>query len=158
EDGRPVAVLAGKSPFTPADEARVQVHVRTHPDLSVLYAPSARGRTAFNEMLARNDPSAFAAAYAYDVSPVSDDSPFFFFTLRSGNAAKSLITPRQGMDWKINLGVAMLGIVTLISVGAVLVFLVLPLTVRSVATRRSMWGLMYFIAVGLGYVLIEVSF
>jgi hypothetical protein len=78
--------------------------------------------------------------------------------LRSGDAVKSLITSHQGMDWKINLGVAMLGIVMLISVAAVLIFVILPLLVRRVASRRSVWGLMYFIAVGVGYVLVEISF
>ena len=62
------------------------------------------------------------------------------------------------MDWKINLGVAMLGIVTLISVIAVLLFLILPLAVQRAGNRGAVLQLMYFVAVGLGYILVEISF
>jgi hypothetical protein len=158
EDGRPVVVLAKRSAFTPQEQSQVQAHVAANPDLSVLYSPSESGQNAFHRIVARNDPSAFAATYAYDVSPVTDDSPFFFFTLRSGDALKSLVTSHRGMDRKINLGVAMLGIVTLISVIAVLLFLILPLAVQRAGSRRSVLQLMYFVAVGLGYILVEISF
>ncbi len=45
-----------------------------------------------------------------------------------------------------------------ISLVAVLVFLVLPLALRRGATRQSPLSLLYFVAVGLGYILVEIAF
>ena len=60
------------------------------------------------------------------------------------------------MDWKVNLGVAVLAMLLAISVVAVLSFLVVPLTLSR--SRGSARGLFYFVAVGLGYILVEVAF
>ena len=69
---------------------------------------------------------------------------------------------RQGIDWKVNLGVLVLLLVLVISLVAVLAFLILPLILRTTAKpqqcRQSPLPLLYFIAVGLGYILVEIAF
>src|SRR5206468_4481241 len=57
----------------------------------------------------------------------------------------------------VNLGVAVLGMLLIISVLAVLAFLVLPLLLQDRAKHHEAGALMYFIAVGLGYILVEIS-
>src|SRR5256714_970146 len=79
EDGIPVAVLAKKNPFTAAEEVTVNDFLRGHPPLTLLYAPSRPGANAFTRLLQTNDPYAFSANYTYNVSPVTDNAPFFFF-------------------------------------------------------------------------------
>src|SRR6185437_16120475 len=64
---------------------------------------------------------------------------------------------RKSMDWKVNLGVAVLLMLLLISIVAVLAFLVLPLLFQG-GTRSIPSSTLYFIAVGLGYILVEVCF
>jgi hypothetical protein len=64
----------------------------------------------------------------------------------------------QGIDWKVNLGVAVLGMVLVISLVAVFAFLVIPLAAGSRGTHRQALPLIYFIAVGLGYILVEIAF
>src|SRR5258708_10986252 len=64
----------------------------------------------------------------------------------------------QGIDWKVNLGVAVLGMVLAISLLAVLVFLVLPLARGAHGQQPRPVRLLYFIAVGLGYILVEIAF
>src|SRR5258708_13542165 len=64
----------------------------------------------------------------------------------------------QGIDWKVNLGVAVLGRVRAISLLAVLVFLVLPLARGAHGKQPRPVRLLYFIAVGLGYILVEIAF
>ena len=142
-----------------------------HPKLFLLYAPSDPASTAvsapaghysasadsFTQLIQTNDPKLFAARYPYDVSPVTDNAPFFFFTLKLGQ----LLHPqslRQGIDWKVNLGVAVLGMVLAISLLAVLVFLVLPLAMGARGQQPRPVRLLYFIAVGLGYILVEIAF
>ena len=161
EDGIPVVVLAKKTPFTAAEEAAVTNHLDDFPQLEALYLPSDPGQNPFSDLIASNDPYSFARGYAYNVSPVTDNAPFFFFTLKPGQilGEKGL---RAGIDWKVNLGVLVLLLVLVISLVAVLVFLVLPLILRSVLrsrnTRQSPLPLLYFVAVGLGYILVEIAF
>jgi spermidine synthase len=155
EDGIPVVVLAKKSPFTAGEEARVREHLDDHPDLVALYTPSAPGKNAFSELIASNDPRAFARDYPYNVAPVNDDAPFFFFTLKTDQILHDGGL-RKGIDWKVNLGVVVLGVVLLISVVAVVVFLLLPMALRGGRGKRSL-SMLYFVAVGLGYILVEIS-
>jgi len=157
EDGIPVAVLAKKSAFTPEEEETVEQHLRDYPPLKLLYAPSERGTNAFAQLIQSNNPQAFSANYAYNVTPVTDNAPFFFFTLKAGR----LLSPHSNssaMDWKVNLGVAVLGMLLILSLLAVLAFLVLPLLLKGGATPRATSALFYFVAVGLGYIIVEVTF
>lgn len=157
EDGIPVVVLAKKSAFTPEEESAVNAHFDRYSELEPLYLPSEPGDNPFSRLIASNDPYAFARSYAYNIAPVTDNAPFFFFTLKAGQVLgqKGL---RQGIDWKVNLGVLVLLLVLVISCLAVLAFLVLPLALRRGSSRQSPMPLLYFVAVGLGYILVEIAF
>lgn len=169
EDGRPVLVLAKKNPFTSAEYAAVAAHVRENPNLFWLnptaeYAglqPLPPAAAAFRNLIESNDPAGFARNYAYNVSPVSDSAPFFFFTLKTRHVIENILAGTgRGMDWRINLGVVVLGMLLIISIVAVLAFLILPLALhrhRQGAPKTGIVALLYFIAVGFGFILVEIS-
>jgi hypothetical protein len=157
-DGRPVTVLAKKTPFTPAEEQAARKDLAQHPNLVPLYLPSSHPDNPFSRLIARNDPWAFARSYPYNVAPVTDNAPFLFFTLKTGQVLKAATTGTEGIDWKVNLGVLILIVVLLISVAAVLAFLVLPLLVGASSGRHAALPLAYFVAIGLGYMLVEITF
>jgi hypothetical protein len=167
EDGRPVLVLAKKTPFTADEYAAVENHLRENLNLVWLNPPSAPlqplppAATAFNQLIASNDPRAFARDYAYNVAPVSDSAPFFFFTLKTKYVIENILAGTgHGMDWRINLGVVVLGMLLIISALAVLAFLILPLALHRRKDHQHKTGLLallYFIAVGFGYILVEIS-
>jgi spermidine synthase len=172
EDGIPVVVLAKKTAFTAQEQAAVSGHFLQYKELVPLYLPYGISQEAtsetgsesaigegepnpFADLIAGNDPYRFAQAYAYNVAPVTDNAPFFFFTLKAGQ-----ILGQQGLqqaiDWKVNLGVLVLLLVLAISVAAVLAFLILPLALQG--RWQSPLPLLYFVAVGLGYILVEIAF
>lgn len=157
EDGIPVVVLAKKSAFTFAEETAVQAHLSRFPELVALYLPSRPGDNPFSALIARNDPYAFARQYAYNVAPVNDNAPFFFFTLKLDQVLQQEGL-EQGIDWKVNLGVAVLAMVLVISFVAVLAFLVVPLALHRGRRAKRLVPLLYFVAVGLGYILVEIAF
>src|SRR5207253_5624423 len=68
------------------------------------------------------------------------------------------VPDQQGQDWKINVGVAVLGMVLVISLVAVLGFLIGPLLLGTPGQQRRPLRLLYFVAVGLGYILVEIAF
>jgi spermidine synthase len=157
EDGIPVVVLAKKSAFTTDEEKAVRTHLLTYSQLAALYIPSEHTDNPFFSLITHNDPYAFAQQYKYDVSPVTDNAPFFFFTLKLGQilGQRGL---HHGEDWKVNLGVVVLAMVLAISFVAVLAFLVIPLALRAGRTQTNPVRLLYFVAVGLGYILVEIAF
>lgn len=164
EDGRPVLVLAKKSPFTEEEYAAVGSHLRDNPNLVWLNAPYQQFRplppaaAVFRALIDSNDPQRFARDYAYNVAPVNDNEPFFFFTMKTGHMLPLLSQKSRSMDWKVNVGVITLGMLLLLSVAAVLGFLILPMVLRRPAgPTPSLLALLYFIAIGLGYIIVEIS-
>jgi hypothetical protein len=156
EDGVPVAVLAKKSAFSAAEETAVQQHLQRYSELKLLYSPAQPGSNAFTELIRSNDPFVFSKQYAYNIAPVTDNAPFFFFTLKPQQIWRSIGEP-GAMDWKVNLGVAVLAMLLLISSVAVLAFLVVPLILQKERARNPA-SLLYFVAIGLGYILVEIAF
>jgi spermidine synthase len=157
EDGIPVAVLAKKSAFTADEEAAVRSHLRNNTNLAVLYLPSAPQDNPFSALILGNDAYAFAKQYSYNVAPVTDDAPFFFFNIKLSQMFRQQGL-QHGIDWKVNVGVAVLGMVLIISLVAVFAFLVIPLAARTAGAHQRASSLFYFIAVGLGYILVEIAF
>ncbi len=155
EDGLPVVVLAKKSPLTLEEEALVRDHLNNADDLVALYTPSNPGNNPFSALIARNDPAAFASSYPYNVAPVNDNAPFFFFTLKTDQVLRN--RQHHGIDWKVNLGVVVLGLVFVISLVAVFAFLLVPMALGG-GRRQRFLPLLYFVAVGLGYILVEIAF
>lgn len=169
EDGRPVLVLAKKSAFTTDEYAAIAAHVAANPNLVWLnpdpqhvgfqqLPPAAQ---AFQKLIKSNDPWQFARGYPYNVAPVTDSAPFFFFTLKTAYVLKNLAAGTgKGMDWRINLGVVVLGMLLIISLLAVVAFLILPLLLHGRdpgAAKTDLVALLYFIALGFGYILVEIS-
>ena len=111
---------------------------------------------AFAQLIRGQDPQAFSAAYTYNVSPVTDNAPFFFFTLKPEQMFQG--SELGGIDWKVNLGIAILGVVLLVSILAVLAFLVVPLALSPEARSGRSLRVLYFIAIGLGYIMVEIAF
>lgn len=156
DDGINVTVLAKKNEFTRDEEKAVLQFVGQHEPLQVLYAPSQPQDNAFSQLIASNDPYAFSRNYPYNVTPVDDNAPFFFFTLKPERILQ--LDGGNAMDWKVNLGVTVLAMLLVISLAAVLAFLVLPLLIKRVPSNRPAPALLYFVAIGLGYILVEISF
>lgn len=177
QDGRPVTVLAKKSPFTPEEQEAVLRHLELQPRLHALYLPyAAEGNnpalslpkgedgvpanpadaSAFRRLIESGNPEKFAATYPFNVAPVYDDAPFFFFTLKPSQVLGA--GTEEGIDWKVNMGVAVLLMLVVISAVAVAVFLIMPLLFSAGARHGAKWlPLMYFIAIGLGYIAVEIT-
>src|SRR5437899_508269 len=171
EDGIPVLALAKRTPFTISEQGKVKKHLQAYPALDLIYSAVDRdlilgppglpeyhpSSDSFADLIQLNDPRTFAERYPYELSPVTDNAPFFFFPLKMRQLLHAE-TLEQGIDWKVNLGVAVLGTVLIISLLAVLAFLVIPLAVRARSKPQQPLQLFYFIAVGLGYILVEIAF
>ncbi len=173
-DGRPVLVLAKKSPLTPEEVEQAERHLAANEDLHLIYKPgwqTGQGETyegrgtptehAFKTLIGQNNVQSTSYHYPYNIAPVYDKNPFFFFTLKTGHVFKNILAGTgRGMDWRINLGVTVLFMVFAISIVAVIAFLILPLWLAKLPTPSGFSpkvSLLYFVAVGLGFILVEIA-
>jgi len=165
-DGVAVVVLAKKSAFTLEEQRAVLNHIQggEHDDsnlnLHVLYLPVTAERPgmahpAFAQLIRGQNARAFSKSYSYNVAPVTDNAPFFFFTLKPEQVFRG--SDAGGIDWKVNLGIAILGIVLIVSIAAVIAFLVLPLTLSPETRSGRSLSVLYFVAIGLGYIMVEIA-
>ncbi len=126
-----------------------------------IYVPGGSFDNPFSQLLKTPDPVKFAQNYQYDVSPVSDDRPFFFYTVQPQDLWNFLTTSYKGSaDYKINRAVPLLYSLLLVSLVATIVILALPPMVLGTRLPREKGVrsfLMYFICIGAGYILIQVA-
>jgi hypothetical protein len=111
----------------------------------------------FQRVLSDADRDAWLMEYPYEVSPPTDDRPFFFHFFRWNQI--SSILQSLGKTWQPFGGSGYLILVALLALAVLLsgLLIVLPLAVRSASTLSgSQWVLVYFVCLGLGYLLVEM--
>jgi len=100
----------------------------------------------------------FIHDYPFEITPVTDNAPFFFFTFKTRGALRTLLAHSGDArtDWKNNLGLVVLGAVLVISIITVSGFLVVPLALHKTAHKPPITPLLYFVAIGLGFIVVEI--
>jgi hypothetical protein len=153
-------IVVARRRFTDADVAGAR-ELAAEARLETVYLPGDPPRNAFGELLASPDPRAFLRQYPWDVSPVSDNRPFFFYTVQPRDVWDFVRNAsRASADYKINRAVPLLFGLLGISIAATLVVLVAPRVVLGRRLPRQpgvMAFLWYFVCLGAGYILVQVA-
>jgi predicted membrane-bound spermidine synthase len=152
-------VMIFRKPISPDDltHARMGVAGTT---LQLVYVPGDAPANEFGKLLKSPDPEEFWADYPFDVSPVDDDRPFFFYTVQPQDIRKFLGGPAVAADYKINRAVPLLFGSVAVSLLATAVILALPpllLGTRLPVEKGVRRLLIYFLCIGAGYILIQVA-
>src|SRR5262245_44423271 len=135
---------------------RVLVHPTLPSDSSILDAIStAHGRDALNASTSRQ---------AFDLSPPTDDRPFFFNQLPASGIIKHLAVAREliiggGVRSGNLLAIATLVVLFVISLGLVLMTIIVPLrsALHDVGGRLAAGGTVYFLLLGIGFMAVEIG-
>jgi predicted membrane-bound spermidine synthase len=150
-------LLVKAEPFTAAEVAALEGRCREL-GFDVLYSPAREGGNPFERLLQGEDTEAFFASFDYDVTPVTDDRPFFYYLVRPGDFFR-LFTVGTGPDFDDR---ALILIRNLLAVMVLLVacFIFLPLALRGprrdVPWRRAWPPAIFFGAIGLGFIVVEI--
>jgi hypothetical protein len=159
-------VLISRKPFSAADLARGREAIG-EARLQALYLPDESIANPFTELLRTSDVAAFERDYPYNIRPVDDDRPFFFYTVQARDVWGFLLHFWRGdepsssrADFKVNMAVPVMFGLLAVSLLATAVILALPpLLIRARLPRE--WGLLkfllYFVCIGAGYIMIEVA-
>jgi predicted membrane-bound spermidine synthase len=158
-EGQPLTtatVLLKPQPFTDEEVSRAEAYARRL-GLELLYSPRTRPANDLSRLVQAADPEAFWNAFASDVSPPTDNRPFFFQSARPGQ----VLSRRWARgEWRrTNLGMIVLFGLVGISFAVVVLFILGPLLLvrhRLAATRGRLPFLLYFAALGTGFIVVEV--
>jgi hypothetical protein len=152
-------VLISRRPFSDADLARGK-EAAASGGMRPVYMPGDGPANEFGKILTTDNPESFYNSYQYDVSPVSDNRPFFFYTVQPRDLLNFLASPTDSADYKINRAVPLLFGLMGISIVATLIVLLLPplvLGTRLPRERGVRKMLLYFLCIGIGYILVQVA-
>jgi hypothetical protein len=165
---RVATFLLKRAPFT-GDEIAVVHDVARTLGFHVLYAPTPAGTeraeppiewidgtsTAdYARLIRTGDRQRFYASYREDIRPTTDDRPFFFHTIKLKNQFQVAF----GRSMLFGNGLSALLTLMGISAALVVLFVLGPLVVAGGERPRGWFGwLVFFGALGAGFMLIEVS-
>jgi hypothetical protein len=152
-------VVIFRKPLADADVARVK-QALSQTSLKSLYVPGDPPANEFGELLKSPDPKVFWRNYLYNVAPVDDDRPFFFYTVQPRDVLRFLKQGGPSEDYKINRALPVLFGTLGISVFAIAVVLAFPpllLGARLPVEKGVRRFLLYFLCIGAGYILIQVA-
>jgi hypothetical protein len=155
---RDTVVIARKA-LSGADIARARDGLKAAL-MTGLWVPGDIPKNEFGQLLLTNDPATYEREYPFDITPVDDNRPFFFYTVQPRDIAGYLLKNGSAADAKINVAVPKLFQALAVSIAAVGVILLLPPLVLGTRLphERSVRGfLLYFLAIGAGYILVEVA-
>ena len=153
-------VLFSRKPFSDADILRARQALEAA-HMTAVYLPGDAPANQFGALLLAKDPAAYQRAYQFDITPVDDNRPFFFYTVQPRDVAAFILeTGGKSADGKVNVAVPKLFAALTVSIIAVAIILLLPplvLGTRLPPDAAVRGFLFYFLAIGAGYILIEVA-
>lgn len=153
-------VLISRQPFGPADLARARAAMAAA-HMQPIFLPDQRIPGQFTDLLRSSDPAAYERNYRYNISPVGDNQPFFFYSVQPRDILAFLFhASHRSADYKINKAVPLLYALMAISVLATAIILALPPLVLGARLPRHkgvLTFLLYFLCIGAGYILIEMA-
>lgn len=144
-------LLVSRDPLSPQDiETLAEVSRRMKFEL--ILSPKEGRDPTLVAITSESDLDRFLARYPKNISPPTDDRPYFFLTIRLADAFR-----RMGPS-RLN-AVPVLGFLLIIVTGLTVLAILLPLALT--AGRPGLKGsgslLLFFAAIGFGFMLVEVS-
>ncbi len=147
-----------RTPFT-ADELMRLRGLMDDLEFQAVFLPDRRDSSgAFHDLIRANGSDAFYADFPFDIRPVTDDRPFFYYMLKPADFMKLLSFPGKGM-FEDRAILTLRNLLVVVS-ACVALFLVLPLLLwrrEGLRERGSAWRVAYFACLGLGFMFIEIG-
>ncbi len=159
-------VLISRKPFPAEDLARAKQLIGAS-GFQPIYLPGETIPNPFTEMLLSPDVAAFEKSYPYNIRAVDDNRPFFFYSVQPRDFMTFFRYFFRGgrpdasrADFQVNMAVPVMFGLLAISLAATAIILALPpllLRERVPRDREMLKYLLYFAAIGAGYILVEIA-
>jgi hypothetical protein len=153
-NGRVATFLLKKTPFADSEIQTIE-ELCTAMNFEIVYTPLNHKDPLFSQLITTEDPSAFYRSYPLDVSPTTDDNPFFFYTVKPSQISQLISMDLESESFKNN--VSLLWLIRLLIISLILVvvfFLLIPAQLLKKSINKAM--LAYFALLGLGFMCVEI--
>jgi hypothetical protein len=160
-------LLMSRDPLSDADVALLRQLCDRMAFVPVWLPDASAEPSRFTELAEARDPEAIIRRYQFDITPPTDDRPFFFHMLRLGDVLGILLGRAPDMTEAFTIEAnytatkVLLGLVALVVLFA-LAFILAPLALAdraALAASRGPWRgrlIVYFACLGVGFMLVEI--
>lgn len=150
-------ILVSKKPFSDKDLQTIDGITRIM-QFDVVVNPKFSVDSTFAVLASGKDLDRFTAGFPINISPPTDDSPFFFHMLRLKDIFNGQLRQQGAMSFNMK-AVSILGTLLIIVTGLTFFCIILPLalTTRKATLRGASPLLIFFAAIGFGFMLVEIS-
>jgi hypothetical protein len=154
--GGAATMLISLAPFSDTDIDKVEA-VAHRMQFPIVLSPRVAADPKFADLASGHDLAKVIAGVRSDISPPTDNRPFFFQMGRIGDMFRSTHTTLALNE--VTDAAHLLGTMLVIITSLTVLFIVLPLRMSDKKlTLQTAWPhVLYFAAIGLGFMLIEVS-
>lgn len=149
---RVATFLLKKSPFTEKEIHAIE-NLCKNLHFDIVYTPLTKNNPVFTELITTDTPQKFFKEYPLDISPTTDDTPFFFYTVRVSDLPELLSLNLESESFKNN--VALLWLFRLILISGVLIIIVLLVPLAFFNPLKDV-TVLYFAFLGLGFMFVEI--
>ena len=153
-NGRVASFLLKKTPFTPQEIYALE-KIASFMKFDIVYSPAHRNDPVFSQLITTDDLPLFYSTYPLDVSPTTDDSPFFFYTVKPSHLSSLLTMDLESESFKNNVSLLWLSRLLLLSVVLIgVVFILIPARFSRIHAEKG--TLFYFALLGVGFMCVEI--
>ncbi|HPG30120.1 MAG TPA: hypothetical protein PLQ81_05000, partial [bacterium] len=154
-----VTFLFKKSPFTPEEIAKI-TQISDDLKFKIEYIPSS-GKIEpnyFTNLIFTDSPEKFYKEYEFDVSPTTDDKPFFFHLLKPEDFLKAFDI-RDGHSYNyVAVFILVVSFLIILLMTIALVFIPIIIKIQQDMNDFKILNILgYFACIGIGFMLIETS-
>lgn len=151
-------LLASRTPFSSRDLDTIE-RVAEEMAFEVLLSPRGASNETLRQLTSGDDFEAFTRGYPMDITPPTDDRPYFFDMIRLRDVLSFLKQPRGETPVANLSAVATLGILLLTSLALTGLCVVVPLglTIKRATLTGWLPFFVYFGSIGLGFMLVEIA-
>ena len=150
-------ILVSREPFSEQDIDTVEAVARQM-QFDVVLSPRFALDETFATIASGQDLASFTANYPLDITPPTDDSPFFFFMLRFKDTFNAPLAEHGVMTFNLKAVVVLGTLLVTVVVLTVLCFIVPLALTTDKSSLRGAWPLsLFFACIGLGFMLVEIS-
>ncbi|MCX6639875.1 MAG: hypothetical protein NTW14_05260 [bacterium] len=150
-------ILVSMQPFTLSDLQTINT-IADSLDFGVVLTPKFAIDSTFATLTSGGDLKSFYSSFPLNITAPTDDSPFFFHMLRIKDVFKSHLWD-QGVQRFNVIAIVILAVLLVIVSFLTFLCIVIPLALTSKKIpMKGFWPLLlYFAAIGFGFMLVEVS-
>jgi hypothetical protein len=151
-------LLVSNAPFSEADLNTIE-EVARQMQFEIILSPRTSSDDTITQIVSTDDLDAMMADLLMDLSPPTDDRPFFFFTTRFQDVFRKGVWGSLASGLGTAIAVYILGVSLVSVIGLAFLCIIVPLllTRRRVPPSGAGWLFVFFAGIGLGYMLVEIS-